>query len=345
MVPTFLKNMLQEEGPTKVEEFGADDSGDELKVVKKYVEPGLGDLQAAVIKYLEAHSSDLQGATLPEIQASLNLPIVGNHELLSALSQNSSLYEEEGRWRLRVLYMARNKAELLELIQREGVNAMQWVHLKNVYPGAQADLCDLVRRGEIVRLHSKDPVLFSDVVFSRVQMESSKVRVAGRVSVTQGECYLKTERDLRYEVFRNDIVWVVGNQTGEGVAFRVSSRTRPVRGGAPDDELCPTGVHRPSTRNYLIEHGAHFSAVDTLPHALHHSRAYYDPFTDTQLPLDRPWEFPSAKDLTLYRLGCSGDTRVLWREIVLHSLAKNSLSGVVVGGAAAEEELEEEVED
>ncbi len=53
------------------------------------------------------------------------------------------------------------------------------------------------------------------------------------------------------------------------------------------------------------------------------------------MPLDRPWEGPSASGLHAERSGASGDLRVLWREVVTHASVAKAIAGRVPLGSAA----------
>jgi hypothetical protein len=301
--------------------------------------PGLGvaDKQAIILTLLKARSSE--SFTGQELEQLTGLNILSSVELLQSLARNEGVVlDGEGRYCARFRYAARGRAELVDLIAREGSDPLRWRELAELYPGAEADLCDLTRRAELVRIKSDD-MQYSDVVLSRAQVLASLVRVSGRAEVRAGDCMVRTDRDLRMELFRNDVVWVgEPGRAGSGV-YRVSSRSMARTGsGGADAELAPTGVHRASVQNFNRAHGAAYSAADTLPHALHHNREYVHAFTPTHMPLDRPWEGASAKGLPLFRMGCTGDARVLWREIVHHKVAykpKEEGGGAVGAGAGA----------
>ena len=313
---------------------------------------GVADRQSVIMDLLKERSSE--SFTAEELEQLTGLPILSSTELLQSLARNECVSFDGARYRARFRHEARNRAELVDLITRDGADPLRWRELVELYPEAEADLCDLTRRAELVRIKSDD-MQCSDVVLARAQVLASLVRVSGRVEVRAGECMVRSDRDLRMELFRNDVVWIgepgAAGSAGSGArVFRVSSRSVARTGsGTVDPELAPTGVHRPSVQNFNRAHGAAYSAADTLPHGLHHSRGYAYPFTATQFPLDRAWDGPSAKGLALYRLGCTGDARVLWREIVHHKVAykPREEGGGAVGLEEDEEwgELEEEEEE
>ena len=325
---------------------------------------GVADRQSVILDLLKERSSE--SFTAEELEQLTGLPILCSTELLQSLARNECVSFDGERYRARFRHEARNRAELVDLITRDGADPLRWRELVELYPEAEADLCDLTRRAELVRIKSDD-MQCSDVVLARAQVLASLVRVSGRVEVRAGECMVRSDRDLRMELFRNDVVWIgepgaagdgssssssSGGGGGGGGArvFRVSSRSVSRTGsGAVDPEFASTGVHRPSVQNFNRAHGAAYSAADTLPHGLHHSRGYAYPFTATHFPLDRAWDGPSAKGLALYRMGCTGDARVLWREIVHHKVAykPREEGGGAVGLDEDEEwgELEEEEEE
>lgn len=310
--------------------------------------PSLGDLQFAVLQFLKKRAAEAEGCTASEIQAATGAPLLHSVELRDALERNPKVLAEGGRYRWRTRYAARDAGELLRLINAEGDGEpLSFPLLAELYPGAADDLDALVRRGEVVRLHSRDAQV-PDVFFARSLARATRIRLSGTVSVKTGSSMVATSSDLREEVFRNDLL-LVGDPAPGGAppaAFRVSSRSYPSRsraareaaatGGEGDD--APTGVHTVSKGNFVHMYGADSSVADTAHHRLHHSRVYAQPFTGAKLPLDRPWEGPSATGLAAWRVGATGDLRVLWREILRHDVLERDINTEKAEAAAAARE-------
>jgi hypothetical protein len=315
-----------------------------------------------VLKYLKQRAAEAEGASASDIQVATGVPLLQSAELRDSLAANPKVSFEGGRYRWRTHYAARDAGELLRLINAEGREPLAYPTLAELYPGAAGDLDALARRGDVVRLHSRD-ALVSDVYYSRELARAVRVRCSGTVTVKTGSSMATTSSDLREEVFRNDLVLV--GEAGPGgappAAFRVSSRShrrggkaaREAAAAGGEGEDAPTGVHTVSTGNFVRAYGADSSAADTAHHRLHPSREYSQPFTATRLPLDRPWEGPSASGLAVWRVGATGDLRVLWREILRHDALERDVgteSAEAAAAAAAEgwgldgDEWEEEEE-
>ena len=318
--------------------------------------PSLGDLQFAVLQFLKKRAAEAEGCTASEIQAATGAPLLHSVELRDALERNPKVLAEGGRYRWRTRYAARDAGELLRLINAEGDGEpLSFPLLAELYPGAEDDLDALVRRGEVVRLHSRDAQV-PDVFFARSLARATRIRLSGTVSVKTGSSMVATSSDLREEVFRNDLV-LVGDPSPGGappLAFRVSSRSHAPGGKAAresaaaggEGEDAPRGVHTVSRGNFVHLYGADSSVADTAHHRLPRNREYAQPFTATRLPLDRRWEGPSASGLAAWRVGATGDLRVLWREILRHDALERDVATERAEAkvAAAEEGWREEGE-
>lgn len=100
------------------------------------------------------------------------------------------------------------------------------------------------------------------------------------------------------------------DEAAEGGGAAESSAASGAAGGKA------TGVDTVSIGNSVVKTGGAYSAGDTAPHELRATRTYVSVFTATELPLDRPWDGPTASGLTAFRVGAAGDLRALWRQSV-----------------------------
>ncbi len=96
-----------------------------------------------------------------------------------------------------------------------------------------------------------------------------------------------------------------------------------------------TGVYYGSIGNNVKLTGGTYSVGDTAPHMLRSGKAYAQPFTSKILPLDKPWDGPTSSGLPAYKMGCTGDLRVLWREVVTHSMLTQQTAVPTAAAAAA----------
>lgn len=101
-----------------------------------------------------------------------------------------------------------------------------------------------------------------------------------------------------------------------------NSAVVPGGGGAGASVSPIVGFSEPyvSIGNSVKMTGGHYSAADTAPHMLPSHRSYVHAFTATSLPLDNVWTGESGT-YTAFRIGCSGDVRLLWRALTVPNLA------------------------
>lgn len=97
-----------------------------------------------------------------------------------------------------------------------------------------------------------------------------------------------------------------------------------------------TGIGNVSVANDVRGTGGHFSAADSAPHMLRaKALGYAEAFSSSQLPLDRPWDGPRVRGATAYRVGTSGDLRVLWRQVCRRESVKAMCSTAASVAAAS----------
>lgn len=333
----------------------------------------------------------------------------GNLDLIVALQQNPKIEMRGERVLYRTKYDVRERWDLVRLIGSLGQGPLLYTDLIDLYPTAAADIDDMTRKGDIIRVKSVDTML-PDVVYARdttalasitaaasgtagaasgavPESDRLSIRLSGVVNATHGSNILVTSVDLTAEVMRNDVIVIAGAAyrvssepadyvppgatkaatsaatysggagavAADGLAASssaaASSAGAAIDGGAAaasaataastgpgcvaasiDRSLHPaTGVYYGSIGNNVKLTGGSYSVADTAPHMLRPGKSYAQRFTAKQLPLDRPWEGPTATGLIAYKLGCTADLRVLWREVVTHS----TLTQQVAPSAAA----------
>lgn len=236
---------------------------------------------ASLTEHLAACLSALQQATASRAGLTLQnlLEAAGVHQtnstsaidLIGALQSNTKVEVKGDRYFYRTKYDARDKFELERLISSLGDSPLLLSDLADLYPGASSHLDDMTRTGAVVRVRSVDRQM-PDAVYSRDQVESSRIRLSGTVSVTAGSCLVSTTSDLGQELFRNDVCLIV--QGGSYIAARVSSEpdksSKKAHSGAPgasaagheDDEddippltsaaLTPQGAAQPHSQLALV---------------------------------------------------------------------------------------------
>jgi hypothetical protein len=124
------------------------------------------------------------------------------------------------------------------------------------------------------------------------------------------------------------------------------------RSARPSSVYAEIGVGTVSVGNGVMNTGGHYSVADTAPHTLKSSSmGYLHCFTASSLPIDQPWPGPSKSGLKAFKVGTTGDLRLLWREIVTHGTLKavaatsayaasgSSAHGAGITGLAAAEAL------
>lgn len=100
------------------------------------------------------------------------------------------------------------------------------------------------------------------------------------------------------------------------------------------------GIGNVSVANDVRLTGGHFSAADSAPHVLRaKAPGYAAAFTSSQLPLNRPWDGPPVQGATAYRVGATGDLRVLWRQVCrresVRTLCSTAAALTAASGASA----------
>lgn len=187
-----------------------------------------------------------------------------------------------------------DKAGLLDLVDSmpEGLRTTD---IADSYETVHKDVDDLVQTGEVIAARSTDNrgmVLFP----RRGRLVCS---LSGTVSVEQGARFVSTSTDLTKEIDRGNVIVI------NGVACRVSTNTTDK----------PEGTHVDSKDLASLDTGSGLSASSTVRHQVNRQHYKYE-FTDTQLPLERPYPGVSVKDVPAEKFGFTNDVRQLWSGMI-----------------------------
>lgn len=128
-----------------------------------------------------------------------------------------------------------------------------------------------------------------------------------------------------------------GASAGESATQMLEdSKIKAAARAAAKSTLQRVGIGRVSAAG-MSRTGRDFSAADMTPHLLTAKDAGYAvAFTATQLPLNRPWDGPRAlHGATAYRIGMTGQLRMLWRGVGQTSTVKTLVDAAAAVATAS----------
>jgi len=243
--------------------------------------------------------------TLAELGSDMGvLDLPQRTELVGSLRGNPRIaFDGEGRVRYTAQYELRDADDLLALLKMHD-GGLREPDLLDAYTGVGADIERLSREGRLIRVKPISTA-YDTVLFPRTS--AMLVPCSDTVRAKQGAWYVTTPSDFTGEVFRGDVVLL------DGVPYRVSY----TKGSAAKQDPAPMAIQPRFT-------GGHYTAAHQQEHRYQMKSGTVDwalPFTETRLPLDRPYEGPTSEAVTVQKYGATKSLRCLWRETVSNDKA------------------------
>lgn len=239
--------------------------------------------------------------TLNDVGKRIGVPVLAfRSDILPSLRTNPRIaFDEGGKLKYSAKVDLLNESELLRWLSRHPEGALQ-PELEDSYPGVVADIDRLVHEGRIIKVKSIQTTV-PPTLFPRT--DPLLIKLSGVAVGTAGQAALRTSEDLTHQLFRGDVLVIADKR------YRVRYTMKNGR----KEEMASVALGPRAT-------GGAFTAAHSEPHIFHkRDFRWFNDFTSTSLPLDRPFEGPFDVEVELHKVGGTRSLRELWKQTRVNS--------------------------